>query len=385
MAGNAGAAGFRLAEQDAKANGMGNAFTAVADNASAVWYNPAALTKLDGINLSVGTVMVAPAMSHQNEVGSTAIEKIDNKLHIPPHFYVTKKIGQKFAVGAGVNAPFGLSSKWESTANTAKVATESEVKSVNYNLSGAYQATEKLSVAVGYSYAMVDATLNKRHPLAARDIVLKGDGTGTGYNAAVMYKHNEKWDFGATYHSKVKAKLEGDLEAVTSATSVTAVKTDLTLPDMLEIGAAYKGYANWLITVEADYTNWSTYRNIIIRKQSDNSLVSKDIKDWKSVWAFRIGAEHKLNDAWKIRTGAFYDMNPVTEKRFETRVPDSDRLAWSIGTGYTKGSVTVDASVLFLKFMERNINDSLQDSANQLNGKYNSSAILPGITASYKF
>ena len=66
IAGNAYPAGFRLAEQDAKANGMGNAFVAVADNASAAWYNPAALINLEGTNLSLGSVMVEAFMEHKN-------------------------------------------------------------------------------------------------------------------------------------------------------------------------------------------------------------------------------------------------------------------------------------------------------------------------------
>ena len=384
MAGNAGAAGFRLAEQDAKANGMGNAFTAVADNAAAVWYNPAAMTRMDGMNVELGSVLVIPSMDHQNEVGSTSIDRIENKTHLPPHFYATRKINQKFAIGLGVNAPFGLSTKWDSvTANTRYTATESEVQSINYNLSGAYNATEKLSVAAGVNYAMVDATLNKRHPALAQDITLEGDGTGTGYNVAVMYKHSDKWNFGANYHSAVKVELEGDMAATGVYTG--PVKTELTLPDTLQIGAAYQYDADWLLTAEADYTNWTTYRNVIIQKQADSTVVSTDIKNWKSVWAFRLGTEYKVSDAWKARAGVFYDINPVTEKRFETRMPDSDRMAWSIGAGYTRGDITVDASYTYLKFLEREVNDSLQDSANQLNGKYNASAMLPAVTVSYKF
>jgi len=40
LASSVNAAGFRLAEQDAKANGMANSFVAVADNASAPPLSP---------------------------------------------------------------------------------------------------------------------------------------------------------------------------------------------------------------------------------------------------------------------------------------------------------------------------------------------------------
>ena len=387
MAGNVNAAGFRLAEQDAKATGMGNSFVAVADNASAVWYNPAAITRLEGTNLSLGTVMVAPFMEHTNTSGT--MDRVEKKVHVPPHFYATHKLSNKFSLGLGVNAPFGLSTKWDNTANTSYVATKSEITAINYNLNGAFKATEKISVAAGLSYVMVDATLNRMASpfLPGVPANLKGDGKGMGYNAAAIYKLNDKWNFGANYRSKVKVKLEGDL----TTTSVTKIKADLTLPDMMQFGAAYKHSDKWLFSAEADYTNWTTYRNIIIESDATGAMLSKDIKNWKSVWAFRAGAEHKVSDAWKFRAGAFYDMNPVGNKHFETRVPDSDRIAVSVGTGYTVGNITIDASYMYLKFLERRITNSMGgDTAvsttdKTMNGKYSAVARLPAITVGYKF
>ncbi|MHB0995896.1 MAG: OmpP1/FadL family transporter [Elusimicrobiales bacterium] len=388
LAGSVNAAGFRLADQDAKATGMANAFTSVADNASAVWYNPAAITDLEGNNVSLGTILVMRTMEHKNEVGSTATDEIKEKTHIPPHFYTTFKKSDKLSFGLGVNAPFGLSTEWDATtANTKLTATKSEVQAVNYNLNAAVKASDKLSFAIGASYVAVDATLNRMvtNTIPAN---LEGDGHGMGYNAAVLYKHSDKLKFGVSYRSKVKTDLEGDL----TTTSVTPVKTVLTLPDMMQIGVSHQCTPKWLFAVEADYTNWTTYRNIIIKKQSDGSVVSTDIKNWKSVWAFRLGSEYKYSDTLKFRAGSFYDMNPVREKHFETRVPDTDRVAFSVGAGWNKGNLTVDVAYMYLMFIERDVTDSFggdntSSSATdqKMNGKYNSKAHLPGITVGYKF
>lgn len=387
LAGSVNAAGFRLADQDAKATGMANAFTSVADNASAVWYNPAAITDLEGNNVSLGTILVMPTMEHKNTSGTT--DKIEEKTHIPPHFYTTFKKSDRLSFGIGVNAPFGLSTEWDkATANTRFVATKSEVQAVNYNLNAAAKMSEKLSFAIGASYVAVEATLNKMANSFAPTVPanLEGDGSGMGYNAAVMYKYNDKMKFGVNYRSKVKATLKGDL----TTTAVTPVKADLTLPDMLQVGVSHQCTPKWLFAVEADYTNWTTYRNIIIKKQSDGSVVSTDIKNWKSTWAFRLGSEYKYSDTLKFRAGSFYDMNPVKEERFETRVPDTDRVAFSVGAGWTRGNLTVDVAYMYLMFIERKIDGSLQDSATTggttvLDGKYNSKAHLPGITVGYKF
>ena len=52
------AAGFRLPEAGAKAMGMGFAFTAQADDPSAIYYNPAGLTQLKGQNVMLGLTYV---------------------------------------------------------------------------------------------------------------------------------------------------------------------------------------------------------------------------------------------------------------------------------------------------------------------------------------
>lgn len=404
LAGSANAAGFRLSEQDARANGMGNTGVAVADNPAAVWYNPAAITGLEKTNVSLGSVMVLPQMEHTQ--GAT-VDRIKNKVHVPPHFYATRKLNDKFSVGVGVLAPFGLSTEWDKTNSlTRKVATKSDIKAVYSNLNVAYKVIDGLSVAAGASYVNLNATMNKKIEALTDNFEqkLKGDGTGTGYNVAAQYKWN-KYTFGANYHSKVKVDVDGKIQLPTVAldnvllganrvarASNNDAKTKITLPDTFQFGVAHQCTPDWLWTAEADYTNWTTYRRLVIDYTADDGVAKQTIddKNWSSSWAFRLGGEHKVNENWKLRVGGFYDVNPVKENYFETRVPDSDRIAFSFGAGWTKGDITVDASYLYLRFVKRNVDDSLQDnkltgSTGILNGKYVSTARLPALTVSYKF
>lgn len=397
---SANAAGFRLAEQDAKANGMGNAFVAVADNASAAWYNPAAITSLEGTNLSLGSVMIMPSMEHHVSPGTT--DKIKSTTHVPPHFYATHKLSDKFSVGLGVNAPFGLSTEWnKNTAATRTTATKSEIKTVNANLSGAYKVTDAFSVAAGVSYVKIDATLNKwiyipantyygGQPVIQFEQTLKGDGNGVGYNLALKYDV-DKVSWGASYRAPVKINVDGKINAPLPAPLTANGATDrdastkLTLPDMLQLGMAYRYSDKGLFTAELDYTDWATYHQVVIDYTKDSGAAAQSIdhKNWESVWAVRLGTEYKYSDAWKLRFGTFLDQTPVKEKYFETRVPDSNRLAFAAGAGWNKSNITVDCSLMYLRFMERRIGSHASSSL--LKGKYNSYAWLPGITLGYKF
>jgi long-chain fatty acid transport protein len=379
MASSVNAAGFRLSDQDVKASAMGDSFVAVADNASAVWYNPAAMTDLEKTNLSLGTVMVYPTMKHDYTGGSDSIAKV---MHVPPYFYATHKLNDKMALGFGFNAPFGLSTDWKSNSATAGVATYSDIEDFNYNLNGAYKVSDKLSVAVGADYMYLTAKLNNSI------LDLNGTGHGWGYNAAAMYKLNDKWNFGANYRSPVKIDVDGTakLMAYIPGDSNDAT-TKITLPDTLQVGAAYKVDPKWLVSATADYTDWATYHALTVKSQTITDLTmtsdtSVNPKDWQSVWAFRAGTEYKYSDAWKFRAGAFYDYNPVKNKNFDTIIPDSDRVAFSVGAGWTKGNIVVDASYTYLMFVNRTVSNASQA---YVDGTYKCNAQLPALSVGYKF
>ena len=112
-AGSAWASGFALIEQSA--SGMGNAFAggaASADDASTVFFNPAGLTKLKGQQLVIAAHLIAPSAKFSND-GSTAGLGTDDggdagDLAVVPNLYYAWNMDNGFALGLGLNVPFGL-------------------------------------------------------------------------------------------------------------------------------------------------------------------------------------------------------------------------------------------------------------------------------------
>src|SRR5262245_46054081 len=51
--------GFRIPNQDAEATARGNAFVATANNPSALYYNPAGITQLEGANAQFGAHIIS--------------------------------------------------------------------------------------------------------------------------------------------------------------------------------------------------------------------------------------------------------------------------------------------------------------------------------------
>ncbi|HEY3914956.1 MAG TPA: hypothetical protein VGN61_10765, partial [Verrucomicrobiae bacterium] len=66
--------GIALPDQDAFATARGNAFVATADDPAAVFYNPAGISQLSGMNLSIGAYGIAYGSTFKGDG-----EKIDSK------------------------------------------------------------------------------------------------------------------------------------------------------------------------------------------------------------------------------------------------------------------------------------------------------------------
>jgi long-chain fatty acid transport protein len=385
------AAGFRLPEQDSAAMGMASAFAGQADNPSAVWYNPAGITQLDGTMVSGGVIGIYPELTHENTNGTKDVARRD--LYLPVQLYATHKLSDQIGIGVGINNPFGLTTDWSNTSSTRYVATFSSIVTTEVNPNIAYKLNDYLSAAFGIAYTHIRATLEKiqpTSPLTDANFRLSGDGDGWGVNAAFRYKASDAVHLGFSYRSRIKAKVDGTAELNGTPLSGSA-KTSITLPDLIQIGVSYIASDQFTVNADLDYTLWSTF-DVLTIESDVAAFNTTEEHQWKDVGCLRIGGQYKLSDQWKVRAGYLYDQNPVKEEHFETRLPDSDRQGVSIGAGYMIGNITIDAAFMYLQFNKRTVSNSVMDDASvtpkapdALNGTYKSRAELAGITIGYKF
>jgi long-chain fatty acid transport protein len=389
----ADAAGFALPEQGAAAMGMGSAFVGQADDPSAVWYDPAGITQLDGTRLMGGFVLIYPDLKHENVDGTTDVSS--RAIHVPAMLYATSQLNDTVALGFGINNPFGLSTDWHAGSKTREVATLSQVIATEFNPNVAFKVNDDLSLAAGVDYVYLSATLSNLQFLPSppfpapffTDSRLSGSGDGWGGNVAARYRISDALSTGLSYRSRIKVDIEGTAQL--NGVAAAPANTSITLPDLLQWGLSYKPSNAWTVNGDVGYTWWSTYDKIAI--SSSNPLFNGKTyeKRWKDVWNLRLGGQYVPAERWKLRVGYQYDQTPVPDSTFETRVPDADRQGVSVGTGYSIGRVTVDVAYLYLHFNKRSIGNSTADdlttNPNSLNGTYKSEAHVAGLTVGYKF
>src|SRR5258707_6670076 len=82
------ALGIRLPDQDASATARGEAFAATADNPSAVYYNPAGITQLEGSNFRGGVYGLYLNPTYKSPVTGKTFDN-ERELHAVPQLFYT--------------------------------------------------------------------------------------------------------------------------------------------------------------------------------------------------------------------------------------------------------------------------------------------------------
>ncbi len=149
------AGGFYIPEQGVKATGMGNAFAAIADDPSALWFNPAGISFQQGVALQLGSDFIAPENDYTLN-GTTYNAK--KEVFIVPHAYVVYGSDSDWTFGFAVNSPFGLATDWTDSGAPFSLAsagadgvTFSQIEAIHYNPNLAYKVNDNVSVAAGIS------------------------------------------------------------------------------------------------------------------------------------------------------------------------------------------------------------------------------------------
>lgn len=319
------AGGFLLYEHNSAGMGMAGARVAFGDDPSAVYFNPAGITKLEGIQLQLGATGILPFVHYQaagrpekprtylsRDPSGTQIERIvndgeysvdaDTKFFTPIHLYATYQIGETgVTVGYGLNNPFGLGVFWPSDWDGRFVATETELRTFFNNPVVAvdlakmlgFQDNYKLSVAAGYTLVYGQAHLGKAIDLRSAELmqqdgsiqdpraemILDGSAIGHGWNAAVFGEIKDLVAFGFSLRSGVrmdfkgKAKFKFDEAGQIARDRVqnsavfpdqTIGKVTLDLPMHFNAGIAFSPYERWIVGLALYGAFFSSYDELKI-------------------------------------------------------------------------------------------------------------------------
>jgi long-chain fatty acid transport protein len=401
------AGGFQINEHGARAMAMGGAVTAISTDASAIYYNNAAIANFTGMNVLLGTTMIIPSSSFTGASSGTET-KMTKQTFYPSHAYITYALHDNLVVGLGFNNPFGLGTEWDENWEGKYNWIKADVKMYSILPTVAYKVTSNLSVGVSVQYNFGSVNMAKKTPVVVSShnfgdsyINLEAkDKQAFGVNLGILWKATDELDLGLSYRSAVTYKFSGTVtstmpssvpSAYQSAVAVALphgeISGDLITPKQLQVGIGYKPTPKLQLSGDFQYIGWASYDRLTFVFKSMNSS-STTVRDYKNTYIGRVGAEYLASDVLALRAGLLYDKNPVKDEYIDASLPDADRIGISVGFGYKITShISVDVGYLFLIFADRTVTNSLvvenSLTGEKMNGTYKSTANLVSLSVAY--
>lgn len=356
MAPDAQAGGFMLQEQSQLE--IGRAFSgaaASADDPSTIWYNPAGMTELPGLQISSGATALF-VTSRQQDTGTTIATTSSSqpvggnsggKPFAPvvpvPTGYASWQMGDSgLWLGFGVTAPFGLKLRYDNGFFGRYDSTYSNLLTFNAQPSVAWRLSDSVSFGAGIDIQYADVVLKSAWPQPAPNgdgvARLAGDDVSLGWNAGVLVKLKSGVRVGLHYRSDVEHNLKGrnDLSGFTGALSIlngsTAITSPLTLPGSATLSVSAPLARDTRLMVTGRWYNWSTFDKLTVIFPS-GTAVSKPY-GYRDSWSVSAGLERRLSDRLTLRAGGMFDRTPTNPAYLSTRVPDGDRTWLSGGMSY---------------------------------------------------
>lgn len=349
----------------ARALGMGSAFIAVADDATAASWNPGGLTQLERPELSLvysyksNTEDFGSARRGLNFENTVRYDEINYASFVYP---IPRTIGgRNLVLSLNILKQYDFDRDLDFRFNDVGPAAGGIVNlaaKYKYRQRGGlrslspafgFEITDKLSMGLVVNIYDQDILPNNewktRNNIRQRTFFNSSvlpftstrvdedykDFEGHNYTIGLLYKPNERWSVGAVYHTKWSADvtyrqgvrlMSGALVGGTR----TERKQEYTFPSAFGIGAAYR-FPNDRLTLSFDITrrDWNQFeildpQNPVrdSRRTSGVTGLNKSISEIDPTYTVRLGGEYVFIDDTKpkqdflpsLRAGIFYDPEP---------------------------------------------------------------------------
>ena len=388
------AGGFQLNEHGARALAMGGAFTSVANDASAIYWNGAGISFLKGTNIVFGASFIAPSSKFRGVTPDVTEYRGKNLLFYPVHFFATTQLSDKFSVGLGFTTPFGLGTEWDENWVGKYLAIETSLQTFIVTPVISYKPIESLAISAGFVYSFADVLITRKNPLQpifASDAFIHLEGNDMfayGFNAGIMFKPTKCISIGASYHSEVKYEFEGTAtstgpDQVAASLPKGDITAELSTPQNIAGGIAIDVSPRVKISADFQYVGWSSYDTLAVTFV-ETGVVSASPRMYEDSYIIRLGGSYKANDQVTFMGGVYYDKNPVSNEYLNPSLPESNRIGLSFGNeAQLFENLSVQGSYLFIRGKQLTITDSkeIYTSGNgTFNGTYNTSANIFGLS-----
>ncbi len=348
----ANAGSFALREQSAYGQGSSFAGIAAGGALSSMFWNPATITQFNGKTIEQVATGVMPHSSHTTTAATGSSSTFGDPgsqgiAALVPAGYSSWQVNDKIWLGMAVNAPFGLGVHFPqvNVASSGGSANSAKVDTYNFSPTIAYKINDMVSVAVGLQAQYLKASYDIYLGAAPLIGSLNGGGWSYGWTAGVTLTPLPKTTIGLGYRSAIDQKVNGTL--VTNGVGGStpgSVNLTLPLPDTLTVGLRQGIGERFTLLAGVEWANWSRIGRVPVLQANGAAATLGGAAlafpfNYRDGWYYSLGGEYKLDPAWTVRAGIAFERTPISDDVRTVRIPDNDRMWYSVGASYKPASI----------------------------------------------
>jgi|GEM_PF-1163881 long-chain fatty acid transport protein len=386
----------------AKAAGMGYAFTSIADDATAIYWNPAGLAAQKGTQAEASAFYMSdPTKSNKSLANAVAPNPANGDFPLPavynalglgtiePSFAkktmsvdcfspfvacISTYKGIVYAIGfygiAGGGGKFSdtVADAMGGADRISGVVDAQQAISI-YNVSAAMDVSEGLALGLGLdmvnmtdklsvekSYTINPGSMLTGTGLASYDINASNDASGSGiqFNVGAKYKVSENINAGLVFRTGTNIALKGKSTYIQSGLAAIGspdanlssnYNKDYAFPSTVDLGVSFQPQPKLIVAAGVGYDMYYSMKNDVTYANPVPGIFDNvdQSSHWKSVPLYRLGAQYLCNTNFSIRGGIETDPAPFAVDNMTFLNTNQFSMTYFLlGAGYSLGKVRLE-------------------------------------------
>ena len=332
--------GFALYQPSVISHAMGGALVGKAMDASANFNNPATLTDLTNIWVTVGFVTEHPRASLRVTKDGRGLgndENVDAGLFWLPHFQMVVPLPWGFTFGLCGDAEYGLGTEYDNDAPTSWSAIDTTVQGYVLNPNLAYKITDKWSIGAGIRWLYFDFEQSKNLGVMSYHLYGNNRCESIGWQVGTKYDILDNLSVGLVYKSPINVNVRGETDAhaaVPAAAGTARAMTggadaEMTLPQSVTAGINWDVTRTWHLGFATSWSQWSEFDTLMFNVKPQKNPV---YLDWNDTWRASVGSAWDFAEDWTWMISYTFDMDCCLNKdQSSTMLPPAHRNILATG------------------------------------------------------